>query len=133
MVPACLSGLDDPTGHRPDVGASMASDIGFVAGRLRGARRTYFRPNARAIDLAIEVLPTPGGPMKRRIGPRAIARAFASLGDPVDQPPSPSVILAECRNLSFRRSSPTSCASRRALSWRTARNSSTRSFTSSRP
>jgi hypothetical protein len=31
-----------------------------------------------AIDFAIDVLPTPGGPMKRRIGPFAIARDFAS-------------------------------------------------------
>ncbi len=32
--------------------------------------RWYLRPVARAIDRAIEVLPTPGGPTKRRIGPR---------------------------------------------------------------
>ena len=32
--------------------------------------RTYLRPIARAIDLAIEVLPTPGGPAKSRIRPR---------------------------------------------------------------
>ena len=31
------------------------------------------------MDLAIDVLPTPGGPLKRRIGPRAMARALASL------------------------------------------------------
>jgi hypothetical protein len=31
------------------------------------------------MDLAIDVLPTPGGPMKSRIGPRASARAFASF------------------------------------------------------
>ena len=31
--------------------------------------RTYSRPMERAIDLATEVLPTPGGPTKRRIGP----------------------------------------------------------------
>ena len=29
----------------------------------------YFRPSDRAIDLAIDVLPTPGGPTNRRIGP----------------------------------------------------------------
>ena len=33
------------------------------------AARTYLRPRARAIDLAIDVLPTPGGPTNRRIGP----------------------------------------------------------------
>src|SRR5258708_37089466 len=33
--------------------------------------RTYSRPMARAIDLATEVLPTPGGPTKSRIGPLA--------------------------------------------------------------
>lgn len=32
--------------------------------------RTKFRPIARAIDLPNDVLPTPGGPTKQRIGPR---------------------------------------------------------------
>ena len=32
-------------------------------------RRTNLRPVARAIDRASEVLPTPGGPTKHRIGP----------------------------------------------------------------
>ena len=31
--------------------------------------RTNFRPIAVAIDLASDVLPTPGGPTKQRIGP----------------------------------------------------------------
>jgi hypothetical protein len=31
--------------------------------------RTYVRPIARAIDLAIEVLPTPGGPENSRMRP----------------------------------------------------------------
>ena len=43
------------------------------------ATRTYSRPSERAIDLAIDVLPTPGGPTNSRIGPFAIARAFASF------------------------------------------------------
>ena len=43
------------------------------------ATRTYSRPSDRAIDFAIDVLPTPGGPEKSRIGPLAIARAFASF------------------------------------------------------
>src|SRR6478735_5316685 len=34
--------------------------------------RTYFRPIARAIDFATEVLPTPGGPLKRRMWPRPV-------------------------------------------------------------
>jgi hypothetical protein len=32
--------------------------------------RTKFRPVALAIDLPSEVLPTPGGPTRQRIGPR---------------------------------------------------------------
>jgi hypothetical protein len=31
--------------------------------------RTILRPSARATDLASEVLPTPGGPTRHRIGP----------------------------------------------------------------
>src|SRR6202035_3169246 len=38
--------------------------------------RTYLRPMARAIDLAIDVLPTPGGPTKRRIGPLAFSSSL---------------------------------------------------------
>ena len=41
--------------------------------------RTYLRPMARAIDRAIEVLPTPGGPAKRRIFPFACADSRASF------------------------------------------------------
>ena len=33
------------------------------------AMRTNLRPSDRAIDLPSEVLPTPGGPTKQRIGP----------------------------------------------------------------
>ena len=43
------------------------------------ATRTYSRPSARAIDFAMDVLPTPGGPVKSRIGPFAMARALASV------------------------------------------------------
>ena len=35
--------------------------------------RTKRRPSARAIDLPSEVLPTPGGPTKHRIGPLLLA------------------------------------------------------------
>ena len=31
--------------------------------------RTKLRPSARATDLAREVFPTPGGPVRQRIGP----------------------------------------------------------------
>ena len=45
--------------------------------------RTYLRPIARAIDFAIDVLPTPGGPAKRRMRPRARAeRRSSSLPAP---------------------------------------------------
>ena len=36
--------------------------------------RTNLRPSARAIDLPSDVLPTPGGPTKHRIGPLMLAR-----------------------------------------------------------
>ena len=42
--------------------------------------RTYFRPIARAIDLATEVLPTPGGPTNSRIGPRARSSSLPGTG-----------------------------------------------------
>ena len=66
--------------------------------------RTYLRPKASAMLLAMEVFPTPGGPTKRRMGP-----LFTSSGGI-----SPRLALS-------------------ALSLRTARYSRTRSFTFSRP
>ncbi len=39
--------------------------------------RTNLRPSARAIDLPSDVLPTPGGPTKHRIGPLRILLQFA--------------------------------------------------------
>ena len=56
----------------------MAADVGLVARAAQGDAHVL-RPSERAIDLAIDVLPTPGGPTNRRIGPFAIARALASL------------------------------------------------------
>jgi glycosyltransferase involved in cell wall biosynthesis len=58
------------------------------------AMRTYLRDSARAIDFAIDVLPTPGGPTNSRIGPRPTARAFATtsplLSLAAPSPPSAS-------------------------------------------
>src|SRR6476661_3697484 len=42
--------------------------------------RTYFRPIARAMLLATEVLPTPGGPTNSRIGPRARSSSLPLTG-----------------------------------------------------
>ncbi len=70
FVPALLDALDDPAGQRADVGAAVAADLRLVADRRRGDMRTNLRPSARAIDLPSEVLPTPGGPTKQRIGLR---------------------------------------------------------------
>ncbi len=72
----------------------------------------YFLPIARAIDLAMDVLPTPGGPTNNRMGP------FGCLS---------SSLPGACTSPSFVLSSFDS------RSLRTARNSSTRSFTSCRP
>ena len=66
--------------------------------------RTYLRFKDLAIDLAIEVLPTPGGPENNKIGP--LLTSLISR--------SPSVDLS-------------------ALSFRTARNSKMRSLTFSKP
>ena len=38
--------------------------------------RTKLRPVARAIDLPSEVLPTPGGPTRHRIGPFTLLHAL---------------------------------------------------------
>ena len=40
--------------------------------------RTKLRPSARAIDCPSEVLPTPGGPTKQRIGPYTSLFSFAT-------------------------------------------------------
>ena len=64
-----LHPLDDPARHRTDVGAAMAADVGLVAGAAERDADVLRGPSDRAIDLAIDVLPTPGGPTNRRIGP----------------------------------------------------------------
>ena len=53
-------------GHRADVGAAVAADLGLVA-HAADAMRTNLRPSARAIECPSDVLPTPGGPTKQRI------------------------------------------------------------------
>jgi hypothetical protein len=40
--------------------------------------RTKLRPVARAIDLPSEVLPTPGGPTRQRIGPFTFCMRFCT-------------------------------------------------------
>jgi hypothetical protein len=83
-----LHALDDAARHGADVGAAVAADVGLVA---RAAERDahVLASERAAIDLAIDVLPTPGGPTNSRIGPFAIARAFASfvlVGDRLRRP-----------------------------------------------
>ncbi len=46
----------------------MATDLGLVMHGRPALTRTNFRSMARAIDWPSEVLPTPGGPTKHRIG-----------------------------------------------------------------
>src|SRR5690242_9156146 len=90
--------------------------------------RTNSRPKARAIEWPSEVLPTPGGPTKQRIGSRlivllvgAFAGAVVGVADAVD------AVDVAC-------SSPVALASawRVSLRWRTARYSRIRAFTFSR-
>src|SRR2546423_14911034 len=79
LRPGLLHSLDDASWHGPHVRAPVATNVSLVTSAPR-ATRTYSRPNERAIDFAIDVLPTPGGPTKSRIGPLAMARDFASFG-----------------------------------------------------
>ena len=55
-------------GQRADVGPPVAADLGLVA---HAAERDAdeLASSERAIDLPSEVLPTPGGPARQRIGP----------------------------------------------------------------
>ena len=60
--------LQDLAGHRADVRAAVAADLGFVA---HAAQATCARTCGRspcATDWPSEVLPTPGGPTRHRIG-----------------------------------------------------------------
>ena len=77
--------------------------------------RTYLRPIARAIDFAIDVLPTPGGPANSRMRPRAFgvpARAGAPRGTRARGPsrPEPVVVLVEDLRRAARRRGGRRCA-----------------------
>jgi hypothetical protein len=61
--------LDDVARQRADVGAPVAADLGLVV-RAAEAGALELEPSARAMLCPSEVLPTPGGPTKHRIGLR---------------------------------------------------------------
>ena len=60
--------LQDLAGHRADVGAAMAADLGFVAHAAERHAHELAVGRACAIDWPSDVLPTPGGPTRQRIG-----------------------------------------------------------------
>ena len=61
--------LDDLAGQRADVGAAMAADLGLVAHAAeRDAHELAPERPARS-SAPSDVLPTPGGPTKHRMGP----------------------------------------------------------------
>ena len=59
--------LQDLAGHRADVRAAMAADLGLVA-HAAERHADELAAGRRAIDWPSEVLPTPGGPTRHRIG-----------------------------------------------------------------
>src|SRR5262249_49757182 len=75
--------LNDPARHGADIGAPVAADLGLIVHAAeREAHEVAARPStppsekrpksgpvALAIDLPSEVLPTPAGPTRHRIGP----------------------------------------------------------------
>ena len=69
---------DDAAGHRADVRAAMAADVGFVA---HAAERDADELSAHRFgdDLPSDVLPTPGGPTKQRIAPPPVLFAAFEL------------------------------------------------------
>ena len=76
-----LHGLDDFSGQRSDIGPAMTADLSLVAHATEGDLMK-FRPMERAMERASEVLPTPGGPTRHRIGPwisRQTATARCSM------------------------------------------------------
>ncbi len=102
LVPASCSALHDAPRHRADVRAAMAADLGLVAHAARARARTNLRPMARAMERPSEVLPTPGGPTKQRIGPRVIRRELAHrqiLEDAVLDVVEVEVVLVEDRGV----------------------------------
>ncbi len=61
--------LHDLARQRADVGAAVAADLGLVAHAAERHAHELAGPATCAIDRASDVLPTPGGPTKQRIGP----------------------------------------------------------------
>ena len=62
---------DDRARHRADVGAAVAADLGLVAHAADARCARTCAPARAAIERPSDVLPTPGGPTKHRIEPRA--------------------------------------------------------------
>ena len=60
--------LQDLARHRADVSAAMAADLGFVTHAAERHAHELAVRRACAIDWPSEVLPTPGGPTRHRIG-----------------------------------------------------------------
>ena len=140
-APASCPGRCDPASRRRTCGDARGCRLRRA--RRRGRRaRTRGRARARSTSRC-DVLPTPGGPTKSRIGPFAIARAFASFLSVICRSALSSLTASDgvassllARSLRRRDISPVcfiSASSCCARSWRTARNSSTRSFTSGSP
>ena len=61
--------LDDLAGQRADVGAAMAADLRLVAHAAERHAHELAAERVRRSSCASDVLPTPGGPTKQRIGP----------------------------------------------------------------
>jgi hypothetical protein len=78
-----LDGLDNSSGHRSDVSATMAANFGLIPDASQ-AHAGKFRPRARATLRPRLVLPTPGGPAKHKMTPRAVlsSASFWHLHDP---------------------------------------------------
>jgi hypothetical protein len=68
MVPARLRALMMRPGNGPDIGAPVAADLGLIAHATQ-ADAHELAAQGPAIDLPSEVLPTPGGPTRQRMGP----------------------------------------------------------------
>src|SRR5262249_33634027 len=67
--------LNDLARQSADVRAPVSPDLGLVPHAAEGDP-VNFRPRARAIERPREVLPTPGGPTKHRIGAFPSGRSF---------------------------------------------------------
>ena len=136
-----LHALNDATGHRADVRATVAADVGFVAraaerhahvlaperprDRLGDRRLADARRSVEQQDRTARHRPRLGF---LGVGDRAsVAVAVSDDGSGVGR--SSALSFAAGNSPVVATSSATCCA----RSWRTARNSSTRSFTSLRP